>query len=44
MKQEGHPLILLIFFKNKVQPGIKESRYKGDEENKQNYTNAFAQT
>ena len=31
MKQEGHPLILLIFLKNKVQPGTKESRYKGDE-------------
>ena len=44
MKQEGHPLILLIFKKNKVQLGTKESRYKGDEENKQNYTNAFAQT
>jgi len=35
MKQEGHPLILLIFLKNKVQPGTKESRYKeGDKENK----------
>ena len=44
MKQEGHQLILLIFLKNKVQPGTKESRYKGDEENKHNCTNAFAQT